>query len=234
MAPWLVALIVFLALVVVAVVVGLVVRSLRPSHTTVDRVIMIGGTALAALSGIITAVVLPDADRPSASVSERELPVPGPSPTQWAGGPFSPQPASPSASPDARAGSDPYADVDALLTGVDEVTLAHKSRFDLDSGRLNQLGSDDFQLDFGMLLFGEENHLSSKVEMGWIDNIDLPDCAGRARLESRPKWLSLMPRNWQMRSICVRTTTGRWAVVRVVNGLGGASDFRIRFGFLKD
>lgn len=135
-----------------------------------------------------------------------------------------------------------YAEFDKFLSSVDEIAVGDGNGVDLDSGRLNQTDSAaDVRLSFARLEYGAQHGMSSRVRVGWIANDELPDCAGRANLDGDldqafgliPRWGEKEAPQWDTHSVCIYTTSGQWMLLRVLEGRGGTSDFRFRYGPLK-
>ncbi|QJT00942.1 hypothetical protein G9272_12005 [Streptomyces asoensis] len=232
MEPWLIGAVVCVGLIATSFAMWLIVRRMRPASVVVDRIIIIGGNALAILTGLICAVFLPGGDGASA---DRKPPEPSwsqPAPEQ----PTAEVTSSPPAS-EVNADAVRHDDFDKFVTGVDEITIGDGNKFDLDSGRLNQADTDnDVWLSFASLQYGRQYRMDDTVRVGWINNDDLPDCAGRADFgEKLGQRISLHDEDhdWKTHSVCVRTTSGRWMLLRVLEGNRGAVDHRFRYGLLR-
>lgn len=236
MERWLIGAAIFVGVVALSLIVTLVVRWRSTSDATTDRVIMIAGTGVAILASLATAVLLGSEggdpktlrdSNPTASESQAVVQPPDEEPSL----PTS----APAVTPHESGESDQHSEFDKFLSNVDEITVGEGNRFDLDSGRLNEPGnSADVRLSFSQLNFGAQYRMSSKVRAGWIDNLDLPDCAGRARLKPATVPLSPTHGDWETESVCVHTTSGQWMLLRVLEGKLGASDVRFRYGPLRN
>ncbi|MFD3565985.1 hypothetical protein [Streptomyces sp. NPDC058667] len=144
----------------------------------------------------------------------------------------------PSAEPSPE--QDPLTALDEHLTGIFEITVGDGNTLDIEGQRLDAPGAvAEFRLDFGRLFFETTTkNVAQNVGIGWIDNRDVPACENRARLEDR-KVLHLSDGDHQTQSVCVLTSSGKWALLQVAEtkpssaGIG-IGDVRFRVGYLKN
>ncbi len=132
--------------------------------------------------------------------------------------------------------------LDNAMTGVYDIEVPHRHYLDIDAQAISDTPNRAHDLDFfsGWIrrtVPGGDQGTSPLVEIGVIDDANVPKCATRSRRIADTMFLGTMK---ETQSLCVLTSERRWALLQVADATvpeggavaGGSVVFHI--GFLKN